>query len=230
MSTINCAVVLVRSEKYQKDYECYERSKRNENDYAFGGKLSFGAKLSEAGKTLCKKWDILYPVNPYNEVTDKKIMNWLMFVVKPSITYLDPPENWREWESIAWDNLGHKSGTEDMSELAISRVNGKLVLMVDTSRAKSALLREFEIFIDYWSTAQKAKSRRTMVDKWEVFDDYTYCGKNLSKIARKIYNLEKAPSIYNDTMKYYHRIRRPYKKASEMIQFIEGQAESKSIK
>lgn len=220
---------LIHSEKYRKDYKHYELSRGAENDYAFGGKLSFGAKLSEAGKMLCRKWSILYPINPNKKNADEKALGLLKFMVQPSITYLDSPENWREWESIAWNISDHKSDTEDLNELAVSHVNGKLVLMVDTTRTKSELMQDFEIFIDYWSTAQRKKPRPTKADKWKVFEERTYRGKTLLKIAREIYQFEGDVAYDDNANKYYQRIYKAYQKALEMIEFIESEAESKSF-
>jgi hypothetical protein len=63
---------LRHSKVYRKDFDTYVKKRGNESDMLAGGVAGHDVsiKLSEAGKKLCMKWNLLNPISPYEPFTE----------------------------------------------------------------------------------------------------------------------------------------------------------------
>jgi len=151
-----------RSKIYRKDYLKYteERVRNGVNDF-FMFEEETGEQayvLSESGKRLCKKWKIRFPINPYTEYVKGEEA-----CVHSPVTYLDPPEQWKEITSRGGKD-GHKEN--------ITHIDGKLVLMIDTSYSTDQIKTAMEKILYYWTqkTTNRAKPSKA-IDIWQVYDE-----------------------------------------------------------
>jgi hypothetical protein len=86
------------SKEYRRDYEQYVRERGNENDL----KVGYSINLSRAGKKLCKKYNLDYPVSPEHDTTEPTAdvpvsynpIDVEIAQANPVITFLVPPEDW----------------------------------------------------------------------------------------------------------------------------------------
>ena len=173
--------------------------------------------LPEAAKTLCSKWQIYAPFSPFLDeskqieklIGGKNIeptswpLNPLSWV-SPPMQYLDPPSSWIESEHVTGDK-------KEICEY-ITHVNGKLVLMVDTSFPMDDLEKLFHTTVMAWK--EKTKKHRTKpreLDKWEIY--------KMRKDEKKLLK-----EIAFEKNVHYEKVRLAYNDADKIIKYLESQA------
>ena len=201
-----------RSKKYRKDYLQYteERNQEGVNDFfVYGEKTGEWTNvLSKSGKWLCEKWKIRHPVNP-----DTKYVTGEEACVHAPVTYLHLPE---EWKRITY------SGGKDGRKENITHINGKLVLMIDTSYSTDQIKAEIEKPLCYWTRRTTNRSKPSKVaDIWQIYDEVDG-GKTQYQIAREYAAKQtgpKLPVIVTETD--VGLIRDSYNKAQNIICTVE---------
>jgi hypothetical protein len=218
---------LCRSKLYRSDYKKYIEKRGNEKDWAAGDTV----KLSDAAKWVCNKWDIKYPINPETTrilkiredgMSEGKLQDesFLYSIIDPpSITFLTPPEEWQEMKTI---------GLKNTNDIMLTHVDGKLVLMIDTSCSYHELEKAFKEFLKQWVKPSKKRMRSDII-KWQIYDEYIK-GKNLLEITHNIFKTEGSPNYNEIVDAYYQQVKRAQKKAHSIIQYLEKQTESHSTK
>lgn len=209
---------LCRSKLYRSDYNKYIEMRGDEEDLAIIDPPSFCAKLCEAGKWLCNKWKLGSPINP--EIPYDENSKYSLFLIDPPITFLTPPEKWQTMESMGFKDTDDK----------FTHVDDKLVLMINTSYSYNELEKTFKAFLRRWVTPPNKRMSSHNVDKWQVYDEHIKQGKSLLKITHKLFNIKGLPAYDEGVDICYQRVRRAQKKAQEIIQDLEKQAESHSTK
>ena len=212
ISPYNKVQAFKRSKKYRKDYLQYveERSKEGANDFfVYGDKTGEQANvLSKSGKRLCEKWKIRFPVNP-----DTKYVVGEEACVHAPVTYLDLPE---QWKRITY------SGGKDGRKENITHINGKLVLMIDTSYSTDQIKAEIEKPLCYWTRKTTNRSKQSKkVDIWQVYDEVEG-GKTQYQIAQEyaaIHTYPGLPIILTETE--VKLIQDSYSKAQKIISAVE---------
>ena len=213
ISPYNKVQAFKRSKKYRKDYLQYveERSQEGINDFfVYGEKTGEWANvLSKSGKRLCEKWKIRSPVNP-----DTKYVTGEEACVHAPVTYLDLPE---EWKRITY------SGGKDGRNENITHINGKLVLMIDTSYSIDQIKVEIGKPLCYWTrrTKQRSKPSKKEVSIWQIYDE-AEGGKTQYQIAREYTaNQTESGDTVIVTETEVKLIQDLYKKAKKIISEIE---------
>jgi len=171
---------LIHSKKYAEDFKKYLNDKRvDQNDGVSGDKpWAFHVRYSDAGRKLCEKWGIIHTIWPRPELLNFKVPKMdeneniaynVNFVFRP-VSHLDPPEKWREFEVASAgqpeDNL-------------INSINGKLVLMIDTSYPRDQIDKELSSWLDHYTEKSEKKARDSEIDIWEVYRKKEFENKNL---------------------------------------------------
>lgn len=207
---------LCRSELYRSDFKKYLEKRGKEKDLAVMVPPTFSSKLCNAGKWLCNKWKLGYPINP-DIPYDKNSKNTLL-LIDPPITFLTPPEKWQEMNAIGFEDNVDK----------FTHIDGKLVLMINTSYSYNELEKTFKEFLKEWVKPSKKRMRSDIV-KWQIYDEYIK-GKSLLEITHNIFKTEGSPNYNEIVDAYYQQVKRAQKKAHSIIQYLEKQTESHSTK
>ena len=147
---------LCRSELYRSDFNKYLEKRGKEKDLAVMVAPIFSSKLCDAGKWLCNKWKLGYPINP--DVPYEKNSKNTLLLIDPPITFLTPPEKWQEMKAIGFEGNVDK----------FTHIDGKLVLMINTSYSSSELEKAFKAFLKRWLKPFKKSVRSDYVDKWQI--------------------------------------------------------------
>lgn len=213
---------LIRSKLYRSDYSEYiEKGGRDSDIYVGEGKIndegmvsvepvSYHISLSKAGNALCKKWGLVFPVDP----RAKPIEDYLYCLNRP-IEFISDPSQWKTSQANTL------AGSDDK---IFTHINGKLAILIDLSFSKEKLRSEFDRFIDRWGEKQKRGPHGHAVNKWDVYDKKKE-GNNLLGITREIYGIEESPynhPNYDETVNaYYNRVKRAYKSAYKIINKVE---------
>jgi len=213
---------LINSRLYREDYRAYQKKRASlgEIDLVVGDPTLCGAQfmigkntyplnhirsLPEPARTLCSKWQIYAPFSPFLDESKQiekwiggknmKRASWPLSWVSPPIQYLDPPSSWVESVSV--------TGSKKEICKYITHVNGKLVLMVDTSFPIDDLEKLFHKTVMAWKEkTEKHRIKRRELDKWEVYKMKENEKIPLKKIAlKKNTHYEKVRLAYNDAVK-----------------------------
>jgi hypothetical protein len=93
ISPLDKLKALQRSNQYLEDYTTYwaEMEKEGKTEGVIFHPLD--RQLSKAGKILCNKYGLFFPVAPY-QTTDEIGLR----CVQPPITWLEPPSQWRNYK------------------------------------------------------------------------------------------------------------------------------------
>lgn len=218
---------LIHSKKYAEDFKKYLNDKRvDQNDGVSGDKpWDFNVRYSDAGRKLCEKWGIIHTIWPRPELLNFKVPKMdeneniaynVNFVFRP-VSHLDPPEKWREFEVASAgqpeDNL-------------INSINGKLVLMIDTSYPRDQIDKELSSWLDHYTSKSKERVRELLdsedLDIWEIYRMKEFENMKFTNITDQIYYPADTPDYKKTSWDaYYKIIRRAYKKAEKIIKSIE---------
>jgi len=170
---------LIRSKLYQSDYSEYVVKPEARSDLYVGEKIvSYHISLSNAGKALCKKWGLVFPIDPFA----RPIEDYLNCLNRP-IEFIPHPSQWKTSQANMF------AGSDDK---IFTRINGKLALLIDLSFPKAKLRSEFDRFLNRWGEKQKRGPHGHTVNKWDVYDKKQN-GEKLIEITRGIFGLEKCP-------------------------------------
>jgi hypothetical protein len=202
---------LIRSEVYLTDYAEYVEKRGGALDvYVCENLVSYHRSLSKAGQELCKKWGLIYPVNP----RAKRIEDYLYCLNRPIESIPDPSQ----WKSAQANTM---TGSDDR---IFTHIDGKLALLIDLSFPREKLHSEFDKFLDHWGEKQKKGSHESLINKWDVYDKRKD-GNKLIEITREIYGLKKRSdkdSKFDDKEDvYYQRVKRANKSACKIITIVE---------
>ncbi|MBN2282745.1 MAG: hypothetical protein JXO48_02535 [Deltaproteobacteria bacterium] len=201
---------LKRSEKYRKDYDEY-LSKKTGDDALVGSLLDHSIKLSKAGRTLCDKYGLRFPINPDTPIDGDNFPIECFPEIDSLITYLDPPEKWHETLSTSVDN-----------DNLYTHINGKLVLMVDTSRSYGELLEAFKLLLKRWGQESSSRVKTSSIDIWHVYDEVEKNHRNQLQVMRKLFDITRLPAYDGKADAYYKQVRKAYEKAKKIIEFVEN--------
>ena len=214
ISTIDRIKAIKRSKIYKQDYANYRKTvDYSQQDIHIGSPENYHVRLTPAGKKLCEKWNLQFPVNLH--LTDAQE------ALNAVISLLDPPEKWATSKANAIGN-----------QKQFTHVNGKLVLMIDTSFTHKQIEEAFKKYIKYWIKEGSGRERENTFDIWEIYD--AYCDKkNMLEVTRNIFKIkatgENLPAYDKRTNSNYEQVKRHYKKASNIIDYIEQQAKQQSM-
>ncbi len=202
---------LIRSEVYQADYAEYVVDRGGVSDIYIGeGLVSYHLSLSKAGKKLCEKWDLVYPVDPLAE----PIEDYLYCLSRP-IEFVPDPSRWKSAQANTMVSSDDKIFTH---------INDKLALLIDLSFPREKLHSELNHFLDRWAKSHKKGLNASLIDKWEVYDKRKD-GNKLIEITREIHGLKKRPdkdSKFDDMEDvFYQQVKRADKSACEIIAIVE---------
>jgi len=211
---------LKHSKKYAEDYRRFIKDRGEEYHILHGSPEAFPqvSNLSESAKELCKKYNLRYPIDP-----NEPVKEWEIDYLYPVISFLDPPESWRDIEHINW--------TGDPKEAIVTYVNGKLVVMIDTAHTREKIKQTLDDFLDmiahYRGERTGGRDREIVFDKWRVYRMHEKEGKNLLQITRELVpefyhnDITDFPTYNKDVDAHYRRVRRAYKKAHQIIKAME---------
>lgn len=206
---------LKRSEKYRADFQQYtkDREAAGEDDlYSFNQVVGeeFHHQLSEAGRVLCERWKIRFPVNP-----ETPHLPGEESCVHAPVTYLDHPDRWKS-------TTARPSISGEVSR--ITHVDGKLVLMIDTESYSIDQIRaELEKVLPLWalSTASRAKGSKK-VNIWEIYDRRR-AGKSTGDLVKEIAAAETDPGLpVYATEAHIKLVQDALKKAERIITAVEN--------
>ncbi len=260
---------------YLKDYQrsVKKREQDGEIDIKVGPPWASNIHLSVAGKQLCEKWNLGYPVRPatplepgyYPKKAKRSFKEWR---IEPPIG-ADVPfepidyetikmlcEKWgiqlpreeNDWiltppSDYAWmidgevypvsfpteDELKKISRTLDTGGYrVVTHINGKLCLLIDTSRPRDEIIKVLKEFIKHHVNRTKARNKKTNELPWKIYNMYQK-EKNLLKIAQSLHEFKELPAYNTDADKFYRRVERAYKKALKMIDYVEKEAKQKIL-
>jgi hypothetical protein len=210
------------SKVYQKDYQRYEkqREKDGEVDVTVGPPWEPCRNQSMAGKRLCKKWGLNRPISPDAPLepldcsTGKPSTDWLEWMVEGAVYPVTFPTE---------DELKMPTSVTNSTHYDVTHLNGKLCLLIDTSWPLDMIMDVLREFITHYAKENKGTLKKTEEDPWEIYEMYRRT-KNLLEINRERYEISELPAYDVDADKYYQRIKRAYKKALKMIDYVEKEA------
>jgi hypothetical protein len=200
---------LIRSELYQSDYSAYVVNRGGASDfYLDEGTANYNVSLSKAGKALCKKWGLFYPVTPSTAAIEDDL-----FCLNRPIEFIPDPTQWKTSQANTF------AGSDDK---IFTHINGKLALLIDLSFPREKLRSEFDRFLNRWGKKQQKGRHEDLVNKWDIYDEVKK-GISLLKITRRIFkSLPDEPPAYNAQVdRCYRQVRRAYKSAREIIGMVE---------
>lgn len=225
------------SKIYLRDYLNYfkERDQEGKIDCFIGQPGNYQTKLCAAGKRLCKKYNIRYPVVPYS-LTDKKhkdlddscelqgeeLQRHEESFVHCPVSFLDNPAQWKEYNAYGWE--------DDPEQKLITHVDGKLVLQIDLSYPSDKIMAALKEYVDHWS--QKSMGRDTgsrKVDRWKIYFMKEYEGKTTYKIAQELFGV-KSKSYSPEDDKHCKLVNSNYDKACKIVKAIESSIQKTSPK
>jgi len=209
---------LRHSEKYRADYRRYEkeRQKDGEQDVIIGRPWESHIKLSKAGRWLCQNYKLRYPLNPFLQVQEETKDFEYSFAHNP-VSFLDPPEKWKTRRTHSW---------RDSEQKQVTHVNGKLVLMIDTSYPVDFIKQALNHFLRKWGKPPSERLREdTLDDIWHIYREHKWRGKPLLQITRDLFSFapDQHPTYNPDLEARYKQVIRAFKKASSAIKHIEEQ-------
>ncbi len=196
------------SKKYMEDYRIYEKE-REVNDWLSGDAQMYAIRLSKAGKKLCKKYNILYPINPFTPAEERETT----FIHTP-ITFLNPPALWNK------SQMGRNFFDNAKDQEVITHVNGKLVLMIDTDYPRDQIKTVFKEFLKRYTEEPGKRLRDDNIDIWKVYKAKEFENKNLLQITREENNVKGNPNYDGKVDAYYRQVKRAYRKASQIIKVV----------
>ena len=216
ISTIDRTQAIKRSKIYKQDYADYMKTvDYAQQDVHIGSPENYHVRLTMAGKKLCEKWNLVFPVNPHLPDAQDSL--------NAVIALLDPPEKWKT-------HTANEIGLGKQKQ--ITHVNGKLVLMIDTSFTHKQIEEAFKKYIKCRVKERSGRERENTLDIWKIYD--AYCDKkNMLEVTRNIFKIkatgENLPAYDKRTNSNYEQVKRHYKKASNIIDYIEQQAKQQSM-
>jgi len=166
---------LVRSRRYQEAYVIYETRRKEEkvNDSEGGGIFTV---RSQAGRDLCKKYDLNYPINPEWKI--EKSSHFIQYCKPASIVdFLDGPYLWRECDLRLDNQLIRKIRFNRENEFQkilnakkITLINDRyFALMVNIEAPLEAIHDELQKFMrKHYKSHHRTKS--TTLDIWKIHD------------------------------------------------------------
>jgi hypothetical protein len=204
-----------RSKIYRKDFLQYTKDREKEGlDDLFVSWEKTGESaciLSESGKWLCEKWQIGFPVDPDTEYVEGE-----EDCVHVPVTYLELPDQRGKWKKTIFKSS--KGGRHE----SITHINGKLVLMIDTSYSTDQIKAAMKKILYYWTrkTTNRSKPSRA-VDIWQVYDEVEG-GKKQYQVAQEYAANQTDPGLpVKLTETHVKLIQDSYKKACEIICAVE---------
>lgn len=191
---------LKRSELYLRDLEKYldYNNKNNIRDVYFLGEFLTPVplkKLSIAAQKLCKKYNIPYPINPYDTSILEKLYN-------PAVVPLP-------LKDLTF-------GLDDARFLTVQ---------IDMTRPEEDIRADLKKLYKYYSGQinDNTRNKKTQVDPWEVYDRVQK-GENPLQIAKSKFKVAGNPSYDSDVDKYRKQVERALKAAERMIKVFESKA------
>lgn len=241
---------LRHSSQYRTDYYTYLKEKADEKkkddyrpDFIIGSPRFERKTLSKAALKLCKKYNLIYPLNPEENEKKEWEKTWVELFAHKPISLLAPAS---EWESLT--GYCSKAVIENEEKVikeipafdTITHINGKLVLMIDLSYPGDYIRDEFEKYLNEWlekrwheekgverkgSKPTQVRKKGRKIDKWAVYKIKTKNPqKSYGRIAKELFPPEVEggkimPQYISENE--IKQIQRAYKEAYEIIKIIE---------
>ena len=207
------------SSSYRKDYERYvkKREQDGEADLKMGPPWDARNLRSKAGKRLCKKWGLLYPIAPDaplvpfmpEKMKSEDLEPWMVEAAVYPVSF--PTED---------DLKDATTMTEIQGQKVITHLSGKLCLLIDTDYPPSMLMHALQEFVEHFSEQTKERSGKPMEDPWKIYSLHQQ-GMNLLQITHMLHGVSRQPAYDNESDYHYRRVSRAYSKALRMIEFVE---------
>lgn len=216
---------LKRSSQYLEDFKKYllEREKEGVHDVLWNDPLDH--QLSKAGKKLCDKYKLFYPVDP-NLPINEIDLKW----VQPPVTWLDPPSQWYQYggfQSKKSEDDGTQYEITQSYEITkawdhLTHINDKLVIMIDVQNfTVDEITSSLKAFLKYRLSSER--KRDAFVDIWEVYDLTEIDGLSYAEVTRKVFKHSKGLDNYHEGKAQYRQVERAHKKACTIIKTFENQ-------
>lgn len=214
------------SKLYQKDYQRYveQREQDGEVDVKLGPPWDPRRIQSMAGKRLCEKWGLLFPVAP-----DAPLEPIDCGTMKPSADFPD----WMIDGAVY--PVSFPTGDELIKATQIAgfvgqkiftHLNGKLCLLIDTSWPPDMIMDVLRKFIEQYTQETGERRGIPLEDPWEIYLMYQK-GMNPLKITATLHGVSKQPAYNQESDYHYRRVRRAYSKAVKMIEYVEKEAKNR---
>ena len=198
------------SKRYAEDYQRYTKEHRDVPDMGIGLGFTCQVRLSEAGKKLCEKWGLVYPINPSSPEEEYEIS----FVSNP-VSFLSPPESWTDFRAYSWGD-----DRADVDPELITHIDDKLVLMIDTTYPRSYIKRVLALTLDQYTKEPKGGLRHNP-EIWRIYRMLEKEKKSCMQIARELYGVEGHPSWNKVIDARRKQVERAYRRALQIIKSIE---------
>jgi hypothetical protein len=210
---------------YLKDYQRYVkmRDKAGDIDIKIGSPWDPRKQLSKAGKRLCKKWGLGWPIapdaplHPRNCKTMELVADVPPWVIDGAVYPVSFPTE---------DELKNPSHVTKCGRDVVTHLNKKLCLLIDTSWPPDMIVDVLREFINHYILENKGNIKQTEGDPWKIYELFRH-GKNLLEITRDLYGVTGQPAYDTNAAMYYRRVDRAYKKALKMIAYVEKEATQK---
>lgn len=182
---------LKRSKMYQEDYKHLDKEK------------------------LCRKYDLLYPIDP-----DKPYCEEELRYIRP---FVDLFSYWEFRQRVNCNPRLKAFVHEILRELAVYQ-DGRLLLFIDTRFSRGQLEPEFKRILNGWI---KKKRRRggedRVVNIWEVYDLHEKEA-NIAALSRSLFKSESSTKYSPKALARREQVKRALEKAERIIKLVEFKA------
>jgi len=205
---------LRRIKEYRADYREYASAQESQTDSIVGA-LDPCIQISEKGRSLCLKWDLQFPVNPFDNAAVPA--EWYFPLVR------HPRKN--ELAMIS-RKVGAKGSPDDE---IVTHLNHRLVLSIDPSFPIDTIMKSIETLLPRLGVRKSTEKsdRPHSYDIWEVYDLYEELSTERRTYAAVAWAIDSqwakqedvAPRIDDADIK---GVERAYKKACKIINHIKN--------
>jgi len=105
----------------------------------------------------------------------------------------------------------------------VTHIDGRLCLLIDTTFPPDMIMGALREFVGHYATETTDRQGDMLEDPWKIYEMYQG-GKNLLAITVALHGVSRQPAINPQSNARYRAVRRAYKKAVAMIQFVEAEA------
>lgn len=210
---------IVRSNKYHRDFRHYKEQvgMADGKDESAGSGYYKTTALSPAGKWLCEKWALEFPINPSQKksistegVTIVGADDIVSFLLQGyPISPLPHPNEWN-WNTVACIRQRDKQ--------FITSIDDNLVVLIDPQRTRDEILNAIWDLVKTARKEVKERKRGLQHNPWEVYDRVTECG-GVAEAARRYYGFSTKDIPQDNAL--YKSLLTAYQKACRMIEEVE---------
>jgi len=210
------------SQIYRRDFERYakRRDKDGDIDIKVGAPWDPRIHLSKAGKRLCRKWGLRFPVAPDAPLeplaytgggTPSNLPAWMIDGAAYPVSFPSKDELKNPSRIGVADSAGYR---------VVTHIDGRLCLLIDTTFPPDMIMGALREFVGHYATETTDRQGNMLDDSWKVYEMYQG-GKNLLDITVALHGVSRQPAYDPKSDAHYRAVRRAYAKAKAMIRFVE---------